>query len=95
MSYFNCPYCNESLPEPDDCNEQDKEYEEKCSKCLKNFVFNVSYSKDYSEHKANCLNGAEHDYKEINGYPKEYFENKRRCSMCSKEIVIKEVKNNE
>ncbi len=89
MGDLYCPYCDENLGDHfDDCYEADTEYEHECSKCEKNFIFTISYYPTYSGEKADCLNGAEHDYQKINGIPREHFENKRRCSMCSKEIIV-------
>ena len=90
MSGLVCPYCNKDVGYPDDCHEQDQTYEWECDYCGKKFVFTVSYSTDYSESQADCLNGSPHNWKEIIGYPKEYFINKRRCNMCDKEITLAE-----
>lgn len=92
MSDCICPYCDFDNGTIDDCYEQEETYRTQCEKCNKYFVFTVDYIRCYSESKADCLNGlAEHNLKEIVGFPKEYFENKRRCSMCNK-LVILEVK---
>lgn len=93
MVDFNCPYCGEDLGHPDDCKETDQTYDWTCDKCNKKFVFTLNYSVDFTTSKADCLNGGEHNYTKIVGYPTEYFENKRRCIMCDKEILVsKEVK---
>ena len=91
MSDLYCPYCGENLgSHVDDYHEQDTEYEHRCPKCEKNFIFTIDYVPYFSSNKADCLNGVEHDYRKITGYPKEFFKNKRRCFMCSKEIVVNE-----
>lgn len=85
-----CPYCDKELDRPDDCYEQDHPYQWTCYKCDKQFIFTITYYASYTATKADCLNGADHDFKPINGYPREYFKNKRACSMCDKEIEVKD-----
>jgi len=72
-----------------ECNDVDVQYEHECEHCEKNFVYTIDYDPCYSEEKADCLNGGEHNYEKICGYPVELFENKRRCSMCDKQITVK------
>lgn len=89
MNDLYCPYCDAELGNHfDDRHEPNVNYEHKCSECGKNFIYSLEYYPSFTANKADCLNGAEHDYKEICGYPKEYFENKRRCTMCGKEITL-------
>lgn len=62
---IDCPYCDESMEEPDfDCDIPNKVYEYECDSCEKKFVFTFEYSRDFYAHKADCLNGAPHDYRE-------------------------------
>ncbi len=89
MGDLYCPYCDEEIgSHVDDCYEQDVEYEHECPKCEKNFIFNISYSPNFDSWKADCLNGEKHNYEKMCGYPKELFVNRRRCSMCSKEVTV-------
>ena len=94
MTDLFCPYCEHEQDYYEDPLDDDETTEIECDNCKKNFIITAHYSVDYSSEKADCLNGAEHDYQEITGYPKEYFADKRRCSMCGKTITI-EVKKNE
>jgi hypothetical protein len=91
MSDLYCPYCDEEVEPNDDSYEPNVDYECHCDKCGKNFIYSIEYSPDYSSNKVPCMNGEEHNFVEINGYPKEYFVNRLRCEYCSKEI-IKELK---
>lgn len=88
MSDLQCPYCEESLSDPDDCYEEDEVYEHQCRNCEKHFAFSLSYSRYYDAWKADCLNGAEHDWKEISAWPPEVYANKRRCSVCDRMKTI-------
>ena len=88
MSNLECPYCDADLDDPDDCYKEDETYEEHCPHCDKRFVFTLSYSVSYTAYEAPCLNGEDHKWKKINGCPAEYFENRRRCEYCDKEITI-------
>lgn len=91
MSYLECPYCEHDCGDYfDDQHTPDVEYEHECDECGKIFIFVIDYYPTFSGHKADCLNGADHNYEEMCGCPKEYFLNKRKCSMCSKEITLKE-----
>lgn len=83
-----CPYCSKFMDDPDDCYEPDTPYEHECPHCGVNFIFYVSYIRIYDEHRAPCLNGEEHDWKPIKGYPEEYFINKECCSHCQAERTV-------
>ena len=78
-----CPYCEAEIDDPDDCYEQETTYEHECRECEKSFVFQVEYSRDYSARKADCLNGAEYDYKKRATIPAEYAV--MCCKMCGHE----------
>lgn len=78
-----CPYCGESMDDPDDSYEEGVIYDHECPHCEKNFVFEVSYIRTYSERKADCLNGGKHDFKPTSTYPREYT--RMRCGHCGGE----------
>ena len=80
MHKCTCPYCGKEMEDPDECYETDECYEHECPHCEKNFVFYVDYIRIYSEKKADCLNGAEHEYHPTRTYPREYT--KMRCVHC-------------
>jgi len=82
MSHYDlhCPYCETDIDDPDDCYAPETTYEHQCPACEKHFVFTVDYIRDYSAAKAECLNGAPHDYKETTTFPRQYT--RLRCSMC-------------
>jgi hypothetical protein len=86
-----CPYCEKEMRDPDDCYEEGVTYEHECPHCGKNFVFTISYHISYHPEQAPCLNGEEHDWKPIIGFPEEYFKNKFRCSYCDEERIISPV----
>lgn len=87
MSECYCPYCDFPCGDHfDDCYDSDTEYEAICPKCGKTFIFSIDYDPTFSTHKAPCLNGGEHNYEKVVGYPEEYFKNKFRCAYCGKEI---------
>ena len=92
MNDLQCPYCDEEIEITNEGYEQDEQVEMDCPYCERSYIMTVQYDVSYTPYKADCLNGEPHDWKEIHGSPREYFINKRRCSICSRE---KEVKNNE
>lgn len=67
MSDLECPYCGEGN---DICHddgfgyEEDRAHEMECDHCGKSFVFHTSISFYYSPEKADCLNGAPHNFRE-------------------------------
>lgn len=81
-----CPYCEKEL---DVCHDDGFGYEEgvkhqmECRYCGKSFVFETSISFYYEPEKADCLNGADHEWKLTATYP-EFF-SKMKCAMCGEE----------
>lgn len=79
-----CPYCgsHEEVCHDDGHGyEEDQPHENQCSECEKYFIFYTSISYDYEAQKADCLNGADHDWKKPR-FPSEYQPDKVICSMC-------------
>jgi len=92
-----CPYCGEGqVINHDDGQgyEEDMLHEQECKECGKTFVFTSSLTYFYEAQRADCLNGAEHDFKLTTTNPREF--SKMRCSMCEKEreLTDKERKTN-
>ena len=86
MSNIECPYCEADCGVPDDPQGEEECCEWECPDCEKYFVYYASYSVDYYSEQAPCLNGEEHKWEKMVGYPTEYFEGKYRCEYCQKEI---------
>jgi hypothetical protein len=82
-----CPYCKKELEPSPDQYEPDTPHEEECHQCEKSFIFYIEYYPTYTTIKAPCLNGGEHNYQDINGYPTEYYDGRVRCSYCENETV--------
>lgn len=83
-----CPYCEKDIPDPEECHDTSVNYEHQCPECEKYFTFGIDYTIDFYPAKADCLNGAPHDYRPIVGCPDWWFKGKRRCSMCHEQIQI-------
>jgi transcription elongation factor Elf1 len=83
MSSFICPYCDKELDTPTDCYETNEDYEWQCEHCEKYFVFTIDYDIIYYESKADCLNGADHNYQKTLTIPEEFA--RLRCKMCGDE----------
>ncbi len=92
MSDLECPYCDGDVEPDDDVREPNVKIERECRHCGKVFFYEIEYFPSYSSTKAPCLNGGDHSYKEIFGYPVEYYKNRRRCEFCDDEIVLPEDK---
>ena len=83
MSDVNCPYCDaeQEINHDDGYGyEEGVRHEQQCGECNKYFTFTTSISYYYESEKADCLNGAEHDFKPTRTHPKKYT--KMECSMC-------------
>lgn len=68
------------MEDPADCYEEDQTYEHECPHCGKTFVFSVGYIRVYSEKKADCRNGGEHEYEPPMTWPPQYL--LMRCKNC-------------
>ena len=84
MNYdLECPYCEKGL---DVCHDDGFGYEEgvkhemDCDHCGKTFTFQTSISFYYEPEKADCLNGAGHDFKLSQTYPIEFSQ--MVCKTC-------------
>ena len=75
-----CPYCEELIREPSDCNEEDEPNEYQCPLCEKIFIVYISYIKHFTTQKADCLNEGEHIYEKTNTFPEKF--SKLVCKMC-------------
>ncbi len=89
-----CPYCDKDLNDPDDAYNPGELYEKQCRYCEKIFIFEIDYIKTYHCKQADCLNGAEHDFKKTKTFPERFA--KLRCTMCGMEkslsVSDKEIK---
>jgi len=86
MSDVNCPYCDAELEICTDDGhgcEEGVTYEQPCSSCDKHFVFTASISYHYEPYKADCLNGAPHNYKPTKTFPKAFT--RMCCEWCDEE----------
>lgn len=80
-----CPYCGASQEVNHDDGavySEDEAHQHQCSKCDKYFVFSTAISFNYYPAKADCLNGAEHNYKFRKCYP--HAASKMVCDDCYK-----------
>lgn len=88
MDKVTCPYCDKEceVDHDDGANyEEDNLTEQQCEHCEKMFFISTSVLYHHTGSIAPCLNGEEHDWQDMNGHPKEYFEGKKRCSYCDEE----------
>lgn len=91
MTDLNCPYCDAGL---EVCHDdgfgyaEDELHQMECRMCGKAFVFTTAILYHYSAEKADCLNGAPHEYERTHTYPKEFA--KMRCTMCGDERPMTE-----
>lgn len=79
-----CPYCEKyvEVEMNDEYYEDTEEYS--CPECNKNFEVLAEPQIYYStQGKADCLNGAEHKWKQQIGAPEIHFKGKYICEDCS------------
>lgn len=78
-----CPYCScEQAINHDDGfgYAEDVKHEMQCSHCERYFVFETSITFRFEAEKADCLNGAEHNYESVYTIPNAFTT--MRCTMC-------------
>jgi len=78
-----CPYCEaeQEINHDDGYGYEENElYEQQCSECGNYFIFTTSISFFHEAYKADCLNGASHNFKATTTYPKEFT--MMECTMC-------------
>jgi endogenous inhibitor of DNA gyrase (YacG/DUF329 family) len=85
-----CPYCEKEVEPDDDLREPNENIERECPNCGKTFLYQIEYFPSYTSRIVPCLNGEPHNYQEIRGFPEEYYRNRRRCTYCDDEIVVKD-----
>lgn len=84
MSDVDCPYCG---AEQEICQddghgcEEGTVYEQECDECEKTFVFTASIHYHFDASQADCLNGANHDWKIIKD---SWIGDRRRCRGCDR-----------
>lgn len=89
MSFYDteCPYCGENVEINTDDGyglEEDKTYQQECPHCEKNFVYTTSIIIVHHAEKADCLNGASHDFQPVTHYPR-CWPDWVRCTVCDEE----------
>jgi hypothetical protein len=82
-----CPYCHD-MQEPDMEGYDDETHEQECVTCHMVFAYDAEIDIHYHAWKAPCMNGGEHDLRDIIGWPEEYWANRRRCQNCGEEVVL-------
>lgn len=83
-----CPYCEGWHEHDGERNESCVSYPMECRHCERNFLFQIEYYPTFTERKADCLNGASHEWKDRlknNEYYRSYFKKWRVCEWCEKE----------
>jgi len=92
MSYdVECPYCGKEQEINHDDGygyDENETFEQECYHCDKVFIYYTSISFYYDVMKAACKNGGEHQWKDDNGYPKEYFIGKQHCTVCDERRTL-------
>ena len=86
MSDVECPYCGAYCEINHDDGYgyyEDEKYEQECGNCEKIFAYTTSIVLYYKAKKADCLNGADHEYQPTKTYPREYT--RMQCIGCGHE----------
>lgn len=76
-----CPYCGYEFSDSWECGEDSDDYQ--CEKCSKRFVYTSDTTRTFTSSKADCLNGAPHDWKYSPIFGPEYPDAKY-CRACRK-----------
>ena len=89
MRDVECPYCEACVEINHDDGygyEEDGNYEQECGECEKVFAYTTWITVHHSAKKADCLNGAPHQYKKTATFPEEFAV--MRCIDCGHETPI-------
>ena len=81
-----CPYCGADVEINHDDGygyEEDQTHHQTCWRCDKTFAYSTMIVMHYSASKADCLNGAEHQYERTKTFPPEFA--RLRCKDCGHE----------
>jgi len=87
-----CPYCESEQDINHDDGygfREDELYQQECIECDKKFTFYTIINYDHETHKADCLNGSEHDYAPSHTHPT--MMTKMACKECEKRRELTEV----
>lgn len=88
MKDVECPYCGAELEidhgDGDYGRDEERIYQQECTKCWKTFTYTTSISFYYETAKADCLNGGEHNFKPVFHSPVRWPDWKR-CVDCEYE----------
>lgn len=80
-----CPYCGYEDQDSWELSESSDNYT--CGDCSKNFTYNSSVSRTFTSQKADCLNGAEHNWRDWHNVLPELKQ--RSCRTCNKREILK------
>lgn len=81
-----CPYCDYEDGDSWDLHGDDGSTY--CPSCEKQYMYERHTEITYSTAKADCLNDdAPHQWDRMVGSPREYFENRERCTVCDTDRV--------
>lgn len=85
MSDAECPYCGAEVEinHDDGYGYDEGELHQQECECGKTFAYTTTIVLYHETHKADCLNGAEHDYHKTNTIPERFT--RLRCKTCGDE----------
>lgn len=88
---FECPYCSHAWNlDADDYGRDGETMEATCPECEKHFIYQVSWRADVECWEADCLNGAEHSWRDYlpDPYYSKYLKTYKRCTVCDREEKV-------
>lgn len=95
MSDLECPYCGADNEHDSEQSSPGKAHHTQCSACEKDFIFHVDWEPCFYSRQADCLNGGEHDWKDLlNEHNRQYYSLRRVCKQCE-ELEYELIKNTE
>jgi len=91
MSDIECPYCKEDQEIDHDDGygyEEDELHQQECPHCFKYFTYTTSIMYYYESHKADCLNGAEHKWREVANRYIFRDAGRYKCDICNEQKLV-------
>ena len=88
MKDAECPYCGADVEINHDDGygySEDQTHQQTCRECDKTFAYTTAISFHYETAQADCMNGGEHNYKEVKQYGWPEPRTLLRCLDCDHE----------
>lgn len=82
MTDLICPYCDTEQEASPDIHEPDAAHDHECVECEKSFKYYIEYTPHYTAWKADCMNGGDHDWRDVHSTARIAYKGVKQCRGC-------------